>query len=305
MLSYVLRRIATFVPTLLVIIVLSFTLIRLAPGGPFDTEAALDPAILENLNAVYDLDGPLHAQFLRYFGDLLRGDLGPSLIYRDFSVSELLLSGFPVSFSLGVKSLLLAVLVGSCFGIFAAQNHNRAADYGVMTFAMSGIAVPNFVTAPLLTLIFAISLNWLPVAGWGGARHQILPVITLALPQIAIISRLMRSSMIEVLRSDYVLAAELRGVPKSRVITRHALRPALMPLISYLGPAVAGIVTGSVVIEQIFDLPGIGRHFVQGAINRDYTLVMGIVVFYAAAILVLNLIVDILYGVLDPKVKLT
>ena len=304
MLSYAIRRVLISIPVVLVIIALSFVLIRLAPGGPFDAEAALDPSVLENLEKAYHLDKPLLTQFFIYMGNVFSGDLGPSLIYKDFAVSELLADGFLVSFSLGAKATLLAVFVGSASGIYAAQNHNRAPDYGVMTIAMTGIALPNFVFAPLLTLFFGLYLGMLPVAGWGGVEHQLLPIISLALPQIAIISRLTRASMIEVLRSDYVRAARLRGIPPSRVISHHALRAALLPVISYLGPAIAGIVTGSVVIEQIFDLPGVGRYFVQGAINRDYPLVMGVVVFYASAVLLLNLLVDLLYAVLDPRVRL-
>lgn len=311
--SHVLRRLVIAVPTLLIIVSLSFLLIRSAPGGPFDAEAALDPQVVENLKRTYDLDKPLYEQYVIYMRNIAQGDLGPSMIYRDFSVSELLATGFPVTFNLGLKSILVAVLVGCSLGVIAAQNHNTAVDYSIMTFAMSGIALPNFVVAPILTLLFGIYLKQipgigeylgLPIAGWGGLQNQILPIIALSLPQIAIISRLMRASMIEVLRSDYILAAKLRGIPNTRILSHHALRAALLPVISYLGPAIAAVVTGSVVIEQIFDLPGIGRYFVQGAINRDYPLVMGIVIFYAAAILILNLIVDILYSLLDPKVRL-
>ena len=312
MAAYLARRLLIAIPTMFVIVALSFLLIRAAPGGPFDEEAALEPQVVENMQAAYHLDKPLLTQFSIYIGNVLRGDLGPSMIYKDFSVNELLMSGLPVSADLGLKALTLGVLLGCFIGVVAALNQNRALDFGVMSLAMTGIAVPSFVLAPLLTLIFGIYLKEvsgigaalaLPVSGWGGFRHQVLPIIALALPQIAIVARLTRSSMIEVLRSGFVRAARLRGLSEMRVVTRHALRAALLPVLSYLGPAIAGVVTGSLIIEQVFDLPGIGRYFIQGAINRDYPLVMGVVILYASAVLILNLIVDMLYGFLDPRVR--
>lgn len=303
MLSYFLRRLLIAIPTLLVILLLSFVLIRLAPGGPFDAEVALEAQVLENLNRAYNLDRPLWEQFVVYLGNIFRGDLGPSMIYKDFSVNELLASGLPVSASLGLKSIILSILVGSLLGIVAALKQNRAVDYGVMTVAMSGIAIPNFVLAPILALIFGIYLNMLPVSGWGGLKHQILPVIAVSLPQIAIIARLMRASMIEVLRSNFVRAARLNGIPERQIIIHHALPAALLPVVSYIGPAIASVATGSLIVEQVFDLPGIGRYFAQGAINRDYPVVMGVVIVYAAAIIMLNLLVDLIYGLLDPKVR--
>jgi len=313
MAAYFVRRLSIAVPTLFAIIALSFMLVRAAPGGPFDEEAALEPQVLENLREAYHLNEPLYRQFLIYLGNIARGDFGPSMIYKDFSVNELLASGLPVSASLGLKAVILAALAGGFLGIVGALKQNSLVDYGVMSLAMSGIVIPNFVLAPLLTLVFGIYLKelpWvgqylgLPVSGWGGLEHQLLPVIALALPQIAIISRLTRASMIEVLRSDFIRAARLKGLSRSRVVTRHALRAALLPVVSYLGPAVAGVVTGSLVIEQVFDLPGIGRYFAQAAINRDYPLVMGVVIVYAAAVIFLNLLVDLLYGALDPRVRL-
>lgn len=313
MAAYLVRRLLIAIPTMFVIVALSFLLIRAAPGGPFDEEAALEPQVVENMQAAYHLDKPIPVQFSIYLGNLLRGDLGPSMIYKDFSVNELLMSGLPVSADLGLKALTLGVLIGCCIGVLAALNQNRALDFGVMSLAMTGIAVPSFVLAPLLTLVFGIYLKEvsgigaalaLPVSGWGGFRHQVLPIIALALPQIAIVARLTRSGMIEVLRSGFVRAARLRGLSEMRVVTRHALRAALLPVVSYLGPAIAGVVTGSLIIEQVFDLPGIGRYFIQGAINRDYPLVMGVVILYASAVLILNLIVDMLYGVLDPRVRI-
>lgn len=312
MFGYFVRRLLIAIPTLLVIVALSFSLIRAAPGGPFDSEVALEPQVLANLEAAYQLDKPLLQQFFIYVGNVARGDLGPSMIYKDFSVNELLASSLPVSASLGLKSVIIAILVGCTLGVIAALNQNKAIDYGVMTVSMSGIVIPNFVLAPILTLIFGIYLKelpgvgqylGLPVSGWGGLDHQILPIFALALPQIAIIARLTRGSMIEVLRSGFVRSARLKGLPETRIITHHALRAGLLPVISYLGPAIAGVATGSLVIEQVFDLPGVGRYFAQGAINRDYPLVMGVVIVFASVVIFLNLIVDLLYGVLDPKVR--
>ncbi len=303
MAAYVLQRLMIAVPTILIIIALSFALMYSAPGGPFDVDAALEPEVLENLKRAYNLDQPVYMQFLIYVGNVLRGDLGPSIVYKDFTVTELLATGLPVSLNLGLKALSIALLFGGTLGILAALNQNKWQDYSVMTFAMTGIAVPSFVTAPLLTLVFGVYLSLLPIAGWGGFRNQILPVTALALPQIAILARLTRGSMVEVLKSNYIRTARAKGLAENRVVTRHALRAAILPVVSYLGPAAAGIVTGSVIIEQIFGLPGVGRYFIQGAINRDYPLVLGIVIVYASAVIILNLIVDIIYGFLDPKVR--
>lgn len=302
---YVLRRLIVAVPTLLVIITLAFFMVRFAPGGPFDMERALPPEIQANLNAVYHLDEPLWQQYLRYMGNLLQGDFGPSFQYNDRTVNELIGYGFPVSMKIGLSSIILAVFIGSFLGISAAIKQNSALDYSIMSVAMTGITIPTFVMAPLLMLIFAVYLHWLPAGGWGSWRQMVLPIITLALPQIAYVSRLMRGSMIEVLRANHVRTARAKGLSERQVILRHCLKPALMPIVSYLGPATAGVLTGSVVIEQIFGIPGIGRYFVQGALNRDYTLVLGVVVFYAVLILIFNLLVDLAYAWLDPKVRLS
>lgn len=305
MLNYTLKRLAMAVPTLLVIITLAFFLMRIAPGGPFDGERALSPAIEANLRAAYHLDEPLVMQYLRYVGNLLQGDFGPSFKYKDFSVTELIAQGFPVSLELGFWAILLALLVGLPLGIIAALKRNSAIDYSVMGTALAGIAVPNFVIAPLLALVFGVLLAWLPAGGWNGGAWQnmVLPVVALSIQQIAYLARMMRASMIEVLGSHFIRTARAKGLSESKVILRHALRPALLPVVSYLGPAIAGIVTGSVVIEQIFGLPGIGRYFVQAALNRDYTLVMGTVVFYGALIVLLNLVVDLIYSALDPQIR--
>ncbi len=305
MLDLLLRRLLVGIPTLLVIITVAFFMIRLAPGGPFDKERAVTPEVERNLLKAYDLDQPLLTQYGRYLTGVLQGDFGPSYKYHDFTVGELLRAGFPASVKLGSLALLLAIVIGVSLGAMGALYQNTGRDYAVMTLAMTGITIPTFVMAPLLTLIFGIYLAWLPVAGWGegGWRHLLLPVVALALPQIAYIARLTRGSMIEVLNANYIRTARAKGLAERIVIGRHALKGALLPVVSYLGPTTANLVTGSVVIETIFGIPGIGRYFVQSALNRDYTMVMGTVVVYAVLILLLNLLVDLLYNLLDPKVQ--
>ena len=305
MLSYAVRRLIGAIPTLFIIVTVTFFLIRVAPGGPFHLERPLDAQVMENLMAVYHLDKPLWQQYLLYLQNLLQGDLGPSFVYRDFSVSELLARGLPVSIQLGGSALLFAFLLGSLLGTFAALRQNRPGDYTVMAAAMIGITIPNFVMAPLLTLLFALYLGVLPAGGWGegSLAYKVLPVFTLALPQVAVIARLTRGSMIEALRSNHVRTARAYGLPGHVVVIVHALRGALLPVVSYLGPAAAALLTGSVVIETIFGIPGVGRYFVQGALNRDYTLVMGTVVMIATFVVLFNLLVDLIYAWLDPKVR--
>lgn len=305
MLPYVLRRVIVAVPTLLVIITASFFLMYSAPGGPFDGDATLEPEVLENVRAAYDLDKPLVVQFGKYLAGILRGDFGPSIIYKDFAVTELIATGLPVSLTLGLAAMALALVLGGIGGIVAALRQNSWLDHSIMAVAMTGIAIPSFVIAPILALVFGLYLKLLPVAGWGegSLANMVLPVIALALPQVAIIARLMRGGMLEVLGANFVRTARAKGLKQSEIVSRHVLKSALTPLVSYVGPALAGIMTGSVVIEQIFDLPGIGRYFVQGALNRDYPVVMGIVIIYATTIITLNLIADIVYGILDPRVR--
>ncbi|WP_288387972.1 ABC transporter permease subunit, partial [uncultured Cobetia sp.] len=254
MLSYTLKRLLQAIPTLLIVITLSFFLMRVAPGGPFDGERRLPPEIEQNLRAAYHLDEPLPMQYLRYLGDLVQGDLGPSFKYKDFDVSELISQGFPASLELGMWAILAALLIGVPLGVIAAIRRNSTADYVVMSTALAGIAVPNFVIAPLLALVFGVLLGWLPAGGWNGGAWQnlLLPVVALSIQQIAYIARMMRASMIEVLGSHYIRTARAKGLSEWKVILRHALRPAMLPVVSYLGPAIAGIITGSVVIEQIF-----------------------------------------------------
>ncbi|MGE4337966.1 MAG: oligopeptide ABC transporter permease OppB [Pigmentiphaga sp.] len=305
MVSFVFKRLLQAVPTLLLVITLSFFLMRLAPGGPFDSEIQAPPEIEANLKAAYHLDQPLLTQYVLYLGNLARGDLGPSFKYRDRSVNDLIATGFPVSLRLGAWAMAVALLAGVPLGIWAALRHNRATDHAVMGVALAGIAVPNFVVAPVLALVFGVTLSWLPAGGWGDGhwRYMLLPVLALAFPQVAYIARLMRASMIEALASPHIRTARAKGLSPAEVVLRHALRPALLPLVSYLGPAMVGIVTGSVVIEQIFGLPGIGRYFVQAALSRDYTLVLGVVIFYGVLIVLFNLLVDLLYGWLNPQIR--
>ena len=305
MFRYFLGRLVGAIPTLFIIVTLAFFLIRLAPGGPFDSERPVPPEIAANLDQAYHLDEPLPLQYGRYLWNILHGDFGPSFKYHDYSVTELIRSGFPVSLRIGGLAILFALFIGVLLGALAALRQNSWLDYGVMSVAMTGIAIPNFVMAPLLTLVFGVFLHWLPVGGWGDGdlRHTVLPVIALSLPQIAYIARLTRASMIETLNSLYIRTARAKGLSSWLILRRHAARAALLPVISYLGPATAAIITGSVVIEQIFGIPGIGRHFVQGALNRDYTLVMGVVVFYGALIIFLNLLVDLVYAWLDPRIR--
>ena len=305
MFGYAFRRLAGALPTLLVIVTAAFFLMRLAPGGPFDDEQTLAPEIAANLEAAYGLDQPILVQYRNYLGGLLRGDLGPSFRYKDFEVSELIARGLPITAGLGAAALLVAVFAGVPLGMLAGRRRNRASDHVVMGVALAGIAVPNFVVAPLLALVFGVLLGWLPVSGWesGNLRYAILPVITLALPLIAYIARLTRGSLLEVLQSPHIRTARAKGLSESRILWRHAFKPTILPVVSFLGPAAAALLTGSLVVEQIFGLPGVGRYFVQGAVNRDYTLVMGMVVFYAVLIVLLNLLVDLAYGWLDPRIR--
>jgi oligopeptide transport system permease protein len=305
MTRYFVKRLAGAIPTLFVIITAAFFLIRAAPGGPFDQEQRLPPEILANLESAYGLDLPVWAQYGRYLTALAHGDFGPSFKYKDFTVTELIGQGFPVTLELGVIALVLALGLGIPLGTFAALRHNSAADYATMAFAVIGIAIPSFVVLPFLGLFFGIYLHWLPVAGWepGSIRHLVLPVIALCLPPLAYIARMTRGSMLELMRSPFIRTAFAKGLPLSVVIRRHALRPALVPVAGYLAPAVAAIMTGSLVVETIAGLPGIGRYLVQGALNRDYTLVMGMVIIYSTLLIVMGLLVDLLYAWLDPRIR--
>src|ERR1700716_4369178 len=305
MLSYTLRRIAGLIPTLLVLSGVSFCVVRRAPGGPFEQEQTLPPAVRANLERLYGLDQPLTVQYAHYLRVLRPGFSGPSLRQPFFPVSELIAQGLPLSATLGLAAILLAVLTGIPAGIAAAVWRNRGADYCITTLAALSLALPSFVTGPLFALIFGLYLRWLPVAGWqhGAPRYLVLPVLTLALPVAAYVARLTRASLLEVLGAHYVRSARARGLGAARVLWRHALRPALMPVVSYLGPAVAFVMTGSLVVETVFGLPGTGRYLVEGAIAPHYPLVMGMIVVYGALTLFLNLIADLIYGWLDPGVR--
>jgi oligopeptide transport system permease protein len=305
MLRYFLRRLAGAIPTLFIIVTLSFFLVRIAPGGPFDEERSLPPEIMANLQRAYGLDQPLWAQYARYMRGVLHGDFGPSFRYKDFTVTELIAQGFPVTLELGTVALTLALAIGIPLGAFAALHRNSAADYAAVALAAAGIAIPSFVLLPLLALLFGVYLHWLPVAGWeaGSVRHLALPVFALSLPPLAYIARLTRGGMLEVLGSPFIRTALAKGLPLRSVIARHALRPALVPVAGYLAPAVASIMTGSLVVESIAGLPGVGRYLVQGALNRDYTLVLGMVILYSALLIAMGLLVDLLYAWLDPRVR--
>ena len=306
MLRYIGRRLLIAIPTLFLVVTAAFFMMRAAPGSPFDLDRKLAPEIERNVREQYGMNKPLAQQYLDYVGGVLKGDLGPSLKYRDKTVLQILKENYPVSLKLGLSAITIASLVGVSLGVLAAMRQNRSVDHAVMTVAILGVCIPTFVTAPLLVLALASKLGWLPTAGWnnGALPNLVLPVTVLALPQIAIISRLTRAGMIEVLRSNYVRTARAKGLPERRIVTRHALRAAILPLVSYLGPACAGLLTGSLVVERIFNLPGLGKFFVISALQRDYTVVMGMVILYAGLILTLNLIADLLYAVLDPRVRL-
>ncbi len=304
MARHTLQRLLGLIPTLLMLITVAFFLMRVAPGGPFDSEMVLPPDIKANLNARYHLDEPVLQQYFRFLGQVAVFDFGPSIQYKDWTVNELIGQGIPVSLTIGLAAIVLAFVLGTTLGIAAALNQNTRIDYALMGVGMLGISIPNFVIAPILILLLAVYAGWLPAGGWDWSiASMVLPVVTLALPVTAYIARLTRGSMIEVMHSNFIRSARAKGLPESMVIRRHALRPALLPVISFLGPAIAGMISGSVVIERIFSIPGLGSYFVQGALNRDYTLVMGVVIFYGVLIILLNFLVDLIYAWLNPKVR--
>ena len=296
-------RALEMVPVLWVIVTIVFFVIRLAPGGPFDAERNVSPEILKNLNAYYHLDAPLYRQYFDYLGGLVHGDLGPSFKNASWSVNELAALGFPVSLELGIYALMVALGIGLTAGVVASMKPNTAQDHVPMSLAMLGICIPTFVLGPLLVLIFALWLGWLPVAGWEGPQHKILPSVALGAAYAAYIARLTRGGMLEVLSQDFIRTARAKGLSEARVVLRHALRGGLQPVVSFLGPAAAGLLTGSFVVETIFQIPGLGRFFVQAAFNRDYTMIMGMVLFYALFILSFNLAVDVIQAWLDPRLR--
>lgn len=300
----ILRRLMTAIPTLLVIILASFFLMRLAPGGPFDGERPLDPATQAALQQAYGLDQPLWEQAWLYISRLVQGDFGPSLVYRDFTVSELIAQGLPISLTLGGLAILLALVIGVTAGLYAAVQAGKAVDKTIMMLATVATALPTFVTGPALALFFGLWLGLLPVSGTGeGGLWLIMPVVALALPVSGAIAKLTRAGLASVLKQDHIRTARARGISETQILFKHGLRPALVPVASYLGPAAAGLLTGAVVVETVFGLPGLGRYFVQGALNRDYPLVLGVVTLYAALIILFNLFADLIYGWLDPRMR--
>lgn len=305
MVKLILKRILEAIPTLFVLITISFFMMRLAPGSPFTNEKGYPPEVMANIEAKYHLNEPLSTQYLSYWKSLAQGDLGPSFKYKDYSVNELLAQAFPVSLKLGLYAFILAVVLGVTFGVIAALKQNSWLDYLLMSFSMIGVVIPSFVTAPIFVLLFAVTLRWLPGGGWnnGAFTNMILPMTALALVYLAGIARIMRGSMIEVMNSQFIRTARAKGLPLRVIVWKHALRPALLPVISYLGPAFVGIITGSIVIETIFGLPGIGQLFVNGALNRDYGMVLSLTILMGILTIVFNAIVDVLYAVIDPKIR--
>ena len=304
MIRFVARRLLLFVPTLWVIATLTFFLVRLAPGGPFNAERDIPQAARAALAQKYGLDRPLAEQYATFLARAVRLDFGPSYKFPTRQVREIIAEGFPVSAELGGWALLVALLAGIPLGVIAALRQNTAADAAVMAAALAGVSIPNFVLGPLLVLTFSLGLYWLPPALWEGPQSRVLPVLTLAAAYVAYVARLTRAGMLEVLRQDFIRTARAKGLPERVVVIKHALRLGLLPVLSYLGPAAAAIIMGSLVVEQVFAVPGLGRYLVNGAFNRDYTLVMGVVLFYAAFLMALNLFVDLAYAWLDPRVEL-
>jgi oligopeptide transport system permease protein len=303
MLSFILRRLLSLLPVLFAVVTINFFLIRLMPGGPFTNEKSFPEEAIERLNQHYGLDLPLHVQYFRYLGNLLRGDLGPSLRYSNRTVNAIIAKGFPVSLELGVLALVFALIIGVSAGIWASLHPNRPGDYIPMGLAMTGICLPSFVIGPLLILGLALGLGWFNASGWNTISDRVLPAITLGSGYAAYIARLTRGSMLEVLPQDYIRTARAKGLPSWQVILRHALHNAILPVVSFLGPAVAGLITGSFVVETIFHIPGLGKMFVMAASNRDYTLLLGLVVFYATLVVIFNMLVDMLIAIIDPRTR--
>jgi oligopeptide transport system permease protein len=305
MLRFIIRRLLVTIPTILIVITIAWALIRLAPGNFYTGEKTLPPAIEANIREKYGLDKPWHQQYRRMMGQILRGDFGTSLNYTGQPVNRIIARALPVSATVGLLAYLLALIVGITAGSIAALKQNSIWDYGSMALAMIGISVPNFVLGPILVLVFSLILFWLPPSRWAGfpSWNLILPVITLSAIYTAYIARLTRAGMLEVLRSDYIRTARAKGLSETQVVIRHALRGGLLPVVSFTGPALAFLLTGTVVVERIFVLPGLGNYFLQASLNRDEPLIIGIVAFIAITLLFMNLLVDIAYAYLDPRIK--
>ena len=305
MYKFIIKRFLEAIPTLLILITISFFMMRLAPGSPFSTERGLPPQIVEKIEAEYGLDRPMHEQYFTYLGNILQGDFGPSFKYKDYSVNELIEQALPVSATIGLLAFIFTTIVGVGIGTLAALKQNTWLDYSMMSTAMLGVIMPSFVLAPVLIYVFSIKLGWLPAGGWQGGSWQyiLLPMLSMSLLYIASFARITRGSMIETLNSNFIRTAKAKGLPFSTIVLRHALRPALLPVLSYMGPAFVGIITGSVVIETIFGLPGLGKLFVNGALNRDYSLVLGLTILIGFLTITFNAIVDILLAAIDPKIR--
>ena len=304
MIRIILNRIAISIPVLLIVITVTFLFIRLAPGGPFDTEKAVPPEIMENLNEYYNLNKPVFSQYLDYLKNLVHGDFGPSFRHSNRTVTEMILAGLPVTFELGVYALFIAIFIGMLAGLSAALMPNSIQDYIPMSLAMIGICMPTFLLGPLLVLVFGIWLEWLPVSGWNVLYgDKILPSITLGAAYAAYIARLTRGGMLEIMYQDFIRTARAKGLSEIMVVTRHALKGGLLPVVSFLGPAIAGLLSGSFVVETIFQIPGLGRFYVQAAFNRDYTMILGTTILYSALIILFNLLSDILTTWLDPRLR--
>ena len=303
MLKFLFFRLLSMIPVLWVTITITFLLVHMAPGGPFTEEKAYPPQAIEQLNRHYGLDKPIYVQYLRYMRGLLHGDLGPSLKYQNRSVNEIISETFPVSLELGIWALLVALLIGIPAGMIASLRPHSFLDYAPMTMAMLGICIPSFVLGPLLVLTFSLHLELFNASGWYTASDRILPAITLGSAYAAYIARLTRAGMLDILPQDFIRTARAKGLPEARVIGIHALKPGIFPVISFLGPAIAGLITGSFVVETIFHIPGLGKMFVTGAFNRDYTLVLGLVVFYSTLVIAFNTIVDLALALLNPRIR--
>ena len=305
MFGYVTRRVLSAIPIALIAVTVCFFILRLAPGGPFDGERALSPSTLANLRAHYNLDLPLIQQYFIYVGRLLQGDFGPSMVYNDFTVAQMLWIGLPFTLMLGFSAFIIGTAVGLVAGALSAVNQNKWPDYMLVMLVMIGLVIPNFLMAAVLQLVFGVYLGWFPAGGWqnGSIAHLVLPITVLVLPHAGRTARLMRGSMIEVLGTNYVRTARSKGLGQRLILARHAIKPALLPVVSYLGPGLSYLLTGSLVVEQVFALPGIGKYFISAALNRDYGLVLGTTILYMLIILAVNLVVDVLYAWLDPKVR--
>jgi len=302
-LKLILRRLPALAFVLFCVVTLTFFLIRLAPGGPFDRERKIPPAIEAQLLAKYELDGPLWKQFTGYLGDVVRGDLRLSTKYRNRSVNEILAQTLPVTFTLGALAFALATAGGVWLGAFAAVRRDTAADRLAMGAALLGLSLPMFVIGPILILVFGLWLQWFPVGGWGSPLQVVLPAVTLALPFAAVIARLMRTSLLEVLNQDFVRTARAKGLPDSVILYKHALRVAILPVVTYLGPMAAHLLTGSIVVETVFNIPGAGGFFVHSILNRDGFLLGGVVIVYCALLIVFNLLVDASYALIDRRIR--